>query len=251
MNTMYLILEEYKTTLSTKKLILKYIKLRERLTFVVYFVLMISISVSAIIMDNNWLLIPFYVILVIFIVHFFRVTKKIISLKYGSKDDYQKERYKLLIDILEKHKIASDDTTLTKEKINILINSINSKLVFSKKNIPILGIISTIITTLLKMGLDTFLGNKYPKDLFIIIFFVMLMTVGIFMMAWPIILEFLNRDNNKMEELRNMLYEILLNDQIFINRYHKVSHNVFGVHELGLRRTVPGRRPSLASCLSE
>jgi hypothetical protein len=173
---------------------------------------MISISVTAIISDNNWLLIPFYILLVAFLVHLFRVTRKILSLKYGSKDDFQKHRYKLLNDILDKHNISSIDSTVTKEKINTLIDSINSKLVLSKKSIPIIGVISTIITTLLKIGFDTFLGNKYPKELFVIIFLVILMVIGIFMMVWPIILEFLNRDKNKMEELRNMLYEILLKD---------------------------------------
>lgn len=209
---MYLILEDFKTTLSTKRLILKYIKFQERLIFIAYFVLMISISVTAIISDNNWLLIPFYILLVAFLVHLFRVTRKILSLKYGSKDDFQKHRYKLLNDILDKHNISSIDSTVTKEKINTLIDSINSKLVLSKKSIPIIGVISTIITTLLKIGFDTFLGNKYPKELFVIIFLVILMVIGIFMMVWPIILEFLNRDKNKMEELRNMLYEILLKD---------------------------------------
>lgn len=209
---MYLILEDFKTTLSTRRLILKYIKFQERLIFIAYFILMISISVTAIIIDNNWLLIPFYILLVVFLVHLFKVTRKILSLKYGSKDDFQKHRYKLLNDILDKHNISSIDSTLTKEKINTLIDSINSKLVLSKKSIPIIGVISTIITTLLKIGFDTFLGNKYPKELFVIIFLVILMVIGIFMMVWPIILEFLNRDKNKMEELRNMLYEILLKD---------------------------------------
>ncbi len=212
LNTMYLILEDFKTTLSTRKLILKYIKFQERLTFIAYFVLMISISVTSIIIDNNWLLIPFYFVLVVFLVHLFRVTRKIISLKYGSKDEYQKNRYKLLNDILVKHNISSNNPTLTKEKINTLINSINSKLVLSKKSIPIIGIISTIITTLLKIGFDTFLGNKYPKELFVLVFLAILMVIGIFMMVWPIIIEFMNRNNNKMEELRNMLYEILLKD---------------------------------------
>lgn len=212
MNTMYLILEEFKTTLSTRRLILKYIKFKEKIIFIAYFIFMISISVTSIIIDNNWLLIPFYIVLVVFLVHLFRVTRKIISLKYGSKDDYQKNRYKLLNDILKKHNISSDDSTLTKEKINTLISSINAKLVLSKKNIPIIGLISTIITTLLKIGFDTFLGNKYPRELFVIIFLAILMIIGIFMMVWPIILEFLNRNNNKMEELRNMLYEILLKD---------------------------------------
>lgn len=209
---MYLILEDFKTTLSTKRLILKYIKFQERLVLITYFILMVSISVTAIIIDNNWLLIPFYLILVVFLVHLFRVTRKIISLKYGSKDDYQKNRYKLLNDILVKHNISSDDYTLTREKISILIDSINTKLVQSKKSIPIIGVISTIITTLIKIGFDTFLGNKYPKDLFVIISLTILMVIGNLMMVWPVILEFLNRNNNKMEELRNMLYEILLID---------------------------------------
>lgn len=53
-------------------------------------------------------------------------------------------------------------------------------------------------------------------DLFVIFFLVILMLVGIFMMVWPIILQFLNRDNDKMEELRNMLFDILLKD-LYLN----------------------------------
>jgi len=209
MNTLNQVLKEFKKRLSTKSLILRYISFKKRLFISSLIVLMLGLLVTSIGLNNKWILIPMLGVEIFLLFYLFQITKQIKSLKYGSLDEFQKLRYKLLIDILERHGLYhGNNQARTKEKLLLLLSLMNSKLTGNKKSIPVLGFFTTIVVTIFRFGID----HKFSAELYISITTLIIMLISIYLMFSPFIKEVMNRDRNKMEELRNMITEHLLKD---------------------------------------
>lgn len=208
MNTLENILKDFKEALSTRKLILRYISSSRRLMiYFGLFLLLVTIG-TGIYFDAKWILIPSMGIEALLFIYVMRITDQIKQWKYGSSDKFQETRYNLLIGILKTHGVYHDnDIQRTKEKINLLISILSSKVVGGKKSLPLIGFITAITTTLLRLGID----HKFSSDVLVLILTLVIMLFSILMMFLPIINDIMNREKNKMEELRRMLIEIMLN----------------------------------------
>jgi len=210
MNTIDEILIEFKKNFSTWKLFIRYISFPKRLILYCYLIGVLVFVFAGILLDNNWMLLPTIIIEIIFFIHLTIMAKKIKSWKYGTTDEFQKRRYDLLIEILKKHCIYHEnDTVRTKEKLSLLLSTINTKLSVSKKSIPIAGLLLAILTTLTKILIDLLSLNSIALEVIIIIILALVMILGILIMLLPLVNELINRDWNKLDELRGMLIELM------------------------------------------
>lgn len=207
MNTLNAVLKEFKNKLSTRNLLLKYISFKKRILIYLLVSLMIGSLFAS--LNSKWFLVLMILFELILIGYVKIVTNQIKAWKYGSSDDFQQTRYKLLIDILSKKEIYHQgDVVRTKEKLLLFVALLNSKLSGNKKGIPVLGLLTTIFITIVRFGVE----HKYPTEIYISLFTLVIMLFGVYMMFSPIINELLNKDRNKMEEMRNMIVEHLLKD---------------------------------------
>lgn len=207
MNTLQNIVKDFKRDLSTRKLILRYISSTKRFVMTLGVLLFIISASIGMYFDNNWMIIPTVGIEIILFIYITRITNKIKQWKYGSSDDFQRIRYDLLIHILRQNNVYHDENIQrTREKLNLLISILNSKVTGYKRSIPLIGFITAITTTLLRLGLD----KKYSSDIIISISTLAIMLIGLSMMLLPLVNDLLNKDKNKLEELRNMIAELMV-----------------------------------------
>ena len=206
MKTFNEILKDFKFSLSMKKMFLRYISYKWWFRLLIFVIVDIAIGIYGINKENTWFLIPYSMLLVILFLLILKKGEEIKNTKYESEEDYENKHYEILIKILKKHSIfIEDNKDLTRFNMQTLLDIANQKLNRKKTSSLFVGFLISMVPILLKL----FVSNTYLLFQETIITLI-IMIIGLFLMIWPLLREILDKELNKIEDLRNMLYEILL-----------------------------------------
>lgn len=204
----------FKKDLSTRKTLIRFIP-RKRMRLI-YLLLLISLVVGELASntDNNYFIIPFVICIAVLMWYVKKEINNIRIQKYGTNEDYQKKRYDILISILKQNSLYDDGRTeWTINKIEMLIQICNVKLSkpkFSARTLSFLGVLLAVVTKVLPLSELKKILTTLPGPLEINIITIFIQVLGLLLIITPIIFELADRKYTKIEELRNMLYEINL-----------------------------------------
>ena len=204
----------FKKDLSTRKTLIRFIP-RKRMRLI-YFLIIVSLVVGELvpITYNNYFFIPFIICMGVMLGYVNKEMNNIRTQKYGTNEDYQKKRYDILIYILKQNCLYDDkNSEWTSRKIEMLIQICNIKLSrpkFSARTLSFLGVLLAIVVKVLPVSqLKNFL-TALPEALAINLITLFIQVLGLLLMITPIIFELADRKYTKIEELRNMLFEVHL-----------------------------------------
>ncbi|WP_217595810.1 hypothetical protein [Cohnella sp. GbtcB17] len=209
MTTFNLIFKQFKKDLSTSKMILRFITFRSQIKATILFIFIFLFSHLGS-YTNQLYYIPMFISAIFLYWFIDKELSRIRNRKYGTKIDFLERKYVILIDLLEKQGIYNpSDKTASENKIHYLIEILNEKLRDKKRSTKLISFLGTIVVLLARLIPFSELKEVTFNQTTLLWLTLSVQLLGIFIMAYPILFEILNRNHSKMDEMRNMLYEII------------------------------------------
>lgn len=215
METFDIIFKNFKRKLSTKKMILRFISRKSRLMIISLIILTIILGEVQSHTNYSW----FWILIAVVAFYTFWYVNKLVlkvrSEKYGTREHFQEMRYVYLLDILKSNNIYDEnDLQKTRDQFNTLINILNNKLNKRKISARFYSFMGTLIVITTKgNSVINFIKTKagsLPNDTINLTIVLCIQLFGLLLALLPLIFEILDRNHEKMHEMRNMLYEVLL-----------------------------------------
>ncbi|MCC3372493.1 hypothetical protein [Cohnella sp. REN36] len=200
------VFKQFQKDLSVKKMIVRFISFKTKLKASILLILIFLFShLGSIISEFYYLIMILCTFLMYLLIN--KELKKIKTKRYGSDVNFHDTKYLLLFDILEKNNIYDPKNTLSSErKIHYLISILNENLNKKKTSVKLLSILGTIFVLAAKIiPFSKITATDISQSWLTLA----IQLVGLLMMTYPLIFEIMDKKHLKMDELRNMLYEIL------------------------------------------
>ncbi|WP_163855437.1 hypothetical protein [Paenibacillus elgii] len=215
METFDNVFKQFRKKLSTKWMIFRFINSATRVKMAIFISLVFILGQIESWTNNKLIYIPIIACAGYLFWFVNRELLKIRAMKYGSEQKFQEMRYTQLIDILKTNKVYFEkNNELSKQRIHCLIEILNIKLNKKRISSKFYSFVGTAIVVIAKSPfkfstINTKLKGISPESLELWLTLI-IQLFGLILLFIPIILELLDKKHSKMEELRDMLFEILL-----------------------------------------